>query len=520
MNQEEEAYVVIIPRYLHNEKRCREAKEEELQKFLDFEVYSECIDEGQPRLGTNWVLTEKVTDEGTKVKARLTVRGDQEDSDQFRKDSPTIRKSNIKVLLSIAAMNGWKIKSSDVTAAFLQSVPIERDVYVLPPKERRVPGMLWKLKKPCYGLADASRGFYLSFSGEVKDLGCSGSHLDPAMFILKEEDDKVHGMMVSHVDDVLHAGDDVFETSVMKPLKETFQFGSEDQLEFRYVGMKIEQTSDAIVVDYVHYINNLEVPDSESQKTLVDSNLLDADGQSEFRSLVAKLNTIAYQCRPDIVFGVKILNSKVGKATLEDFKEGQRKMRKVKILPMKLVFPKLGNIEELFLLGHGDAAIKSMPDKTTSVGGHVIMLCNERTQQVCVLNWRSKKIRRVVNSSLAGEALATADTIGELVYQKAILVFIFGENMKDLPVIAATDSQNLHTAVQGTSLIEDAWTIPDIACIKEAVEKKVINDLLKVRGEDMLANCLTKKGAGGAKLMEVLRTGKYKIPDDVKYLKA
>ena len=148
------------------------------------------------------------------------------------------------------------------------------------------------------------------------------------------------------------------------------------------------------------------------------------------------------------------------------------------------------------------------------------MLCNERTNQVCVLSWRSKKIRRVVNSSLAGEALATADTIGELVYQKAILVFIFGENMKDLPVIAATDSQNLHTAVQGTSLIEDAWTIPDIACIKEAVEKKVINDLLKVRGEDMLANCLTKKGAGGAKLMQVLRTAKYKIPDDVKYLKA
>ena len=87
-------------------------------------------------------------------------------------------------------------------------------------------------------------------------------------------------------------------------------------------------------------------------------------------------------------------------------------------------------------------------------------------------------------------------------------------------MLAATDSQNLHTAVQGTSLIEDAWTIPDIACIKEAVEKKVINDLLKVRGEDMLANCLTKKGAGGAKLMEVLSKGKYKIPDDVRYLKA
>ena len=47
------------------------------------------------------------------------------------------------------------IRSRDISSAFLQSVPIERNVYVLPPKERRVPGILWKLTKHVYGLGDA-----------------------------------------------------------------------------------------------------------------------------------------------------------------------------------------------------------------------------------------------------------------------------------------------------------------------------------------------------------------------------
>ena len=63
MIKEVETYAVNIPRYLHNEERCKVAKEQELQKFDHFQVYSEVRDEGQKKLGTNWVLTEKVRDD-------------------------------------------------------------------------------------------------------------------------------------------------------------------------------------------------------------------------------------------------------------------------------------------------------------------------------------------------------------------------------------------------------------------------------------------------------------------------
>ena len=77
----------------------------------------------------------------------------------MQRDSPTVRKSNINILLMAAARNKWPVKSQDVSSAFLQSVPIERDVYVKPPKERRIPGVVWKLNKTVYGLVDAIEDF-------------------------------------------------------------------------------------------------------------------------------------------------------------------------------------------------------------------------------------------------------------------------------------------------------------------------------------------------------------------------
>ena len=59
-------------------------------------------------------------------------------------DCPTVRRTNINLLLMIAAKYGWKICSHDITSAFLQSASIEREVFVKAPLERRIPGVVWK----------------------------------------------------------------------------------------------------------------------------------------------------------------------------------------------------------------------------------------------------------------------------------------------------------------------------------------------------------------------------------------
>ena len=322
-----------------------------------------------------------------------------------------MRKSNIKILLTIAATEEWDIKTSDVTAAFLQSVPIEREVLVKPPKERRVPGTIWRLKRTAYGLGDASRGFYLSFSGKLSEFGCEKSLLDPAMFLFfdkevtrEDEIRRPSGIAVTHVDDVLHAGNDMFEKKVMKPLKDSFKFGTEEEIEFRYVGLHMKQSSSGISVDQDHYVNNLEEPTMNGVKNLKVTDVLSETDQTEFRSAVAKLSTIAYTSRPDLCFEVKSLSSKYGKATKSDLRSIHRKIVLLKAdCCTSLAYPKMGNIDDWVLVGHGDAGIKSMPDKMTSVGGGVLLLCNRKTGAATALSWRSKKLRRKVTSSLAGE---------------------------------------------------------------------------------------------------------------------
>ena len=96
----------------------------------------------------------------------------------------------------------------------------------------------------------------------------------------------------------------------------------------------------------------------------------------------------------------------------------------------------------------------------------MILLANKNKNQACVLNWRSKKLVRKVVSSLAGEALAMVATIGEIVYNKAILKQIFGEVINQIPVILYIDSNNLEKAVHSTSLVDDSWLIVDIAIIR------------------------------------------------------
>ena len=66
-------------------------------------------------------------------------------------------------------------------------------------------------------------------------------------------------MILTHVDDLLHgSGDQEFEEQVLKPLKEKFLFGSEEESAFLYVGMQVKQDRESIIVNLDQYVGNIE----------------------------------------------------------------------------------------------------------------------------------------------------------------------------------------------------------------------------------------------------------------------
>ena len=118
-------------------------------------------------------------------------------------------------------------------------------------------------------------------------------------------------------------------------------------------------------------------------------------------------------------------------------------------------------------------------------------------------------------SSLAGEALALNAVIGSGVYFKSLLQDIFGPKMMKMPIVVYTDSRNLFRAVHSTGQVEDDWLIVDVAVAKEALLDGTVESVRRVSSQDMLADCLTKAGASPEKLLKVITTGEYEMPEGI-----
>ena len=63
--------------------------------------------------------------------------------------------------MAVVANLNFKLASADIRVAYLQSRALDRDVFVKPPPDIKKPGILWRLKKPLYGLHNALGKFWL-----------------------------------------------------------------------------------------------------------------------------------------------------------------------------------------------------------------------------------------------------------------------------------------------------------------------------------------------------------------------
>jgi len=93
------------------------------------------------------------------MKARIVPHGNHDDEkDEVRKDFSNAKLFVVRLLLSLVTFLGFRIGTADIKSAYLQSGPIQRDIYVRPPRDwTSIRGILWKLLKLLYGIADAGR---------------------------------------------------------------------------------------------------------------------------------------------------------------------------------------------------------------------------------------------------------------------------------------------------------------------------------------------------------------------------
>ncbi|CAC5411358.1 unnamed protein product [Mytilus coruscus] len=92
----DEVNAVVVPQSRHNENQVKHAKQLEMDNWKSFNVYDEIPYSGQKLMSTRWVITEKEMNGKRKVKARLVVRGFEEEN-EVTSDSPTIHKESLRL---------------------------------------------------------------------------------------------------------------------------------------------------------------------------------------------------------------------------------------------------------------------------------------------------------------------------------------------------------------------------------------------------------------------------------------
>ena len=480
-----------------NDPATLEAKLNELERWKEYSVYDEVEDQGNETISTRWVISEKNETGKTCIKARLVARGFEEDGTQIRKDSPTAMKANIRLVSNLAVTNGWQIRSIDVKSAFLQGFPIDRDIYLLPPPEANT-NKLWKLNTAVYGLRDASRAWYLKVCEELVNAGASRSKYDNALFFWRH-DGKLHGLINTHVDDFFHAGSELFKNTVIQHLRDKFNLSSENDSDFMFLGIKINQTNDAIQMNQNHYIDELGTMPLTNN---IPDRALTRGECRQLKGLVGQLQWVSKQTRPDIAFSTCQLSTRMKNADVNDVKAANKQVIKLKQNAVNLEIPHTGSLEGTKFHVYSDASHGNLPSGA-SQGGFILFLHGSNNKSAPLM-WVSRKLRRVVKSAMAAETMALIEAAEHAMLLRELLCKITATQTSTFPIVCFTDSKSLKEAAYSTKAIEDKRLQIDISSLREMIQEKDIDEIRHVQAVDQLADCLTKSTAPSDKLLRVL----------------
>jgi len=495
--------------FMIQEQQFEQAKQKELLNWKNNKVYSKISGGGYKTISTRWVCTLKETPDGLVPKARLVVRGFEEpEKEQLEKDSPTCSMESLKLILAIMVQNGWKPCSMDIKTAFLQGYPLSRDIYIKPPKEAHQDESVWKLNKCVYGLTDASLYWYTKVRKVLVDLEAKISKLDPAVFYWCDNG-SVQGILACHVDDFIWAGTHDFANNVMAEIRNTFHVGKEDTKAFKYVGLEISQVGENITLEQQDYAKGLSAIDVDKHRSLQKDMPLDEREKEQLRSKIGQGLWIARQSRPDIMFDVCQLASNYSRATVQDLLDVNKVLKRIALDRLTLKFQPLKG--EVSLVIFTDASFGNLPDGGTQ-GGYLVLLVGEggKFSPIC---WNSKRVRRVVRSTLAGETLAMSEGVDVGIYLAAMYTELNcgAPKSENVPLVCITDNRSLCDAVRSNKSVTEKRLRLEISNIKDMLSTGQIKEIKWAESEKQLADCLTKKGASPYHMMSVLEKGQLQL---------
>jgi len=184
---------------------------------------------------------------------------------------------------------------------------------------------------------------------------------------------------------------------------------------------KIEKTFGKEVANMQNYTTSaLGTPGLKLLKASHESEIIEDDLQSIFRTGVGQLMFLIKHSRPDLMSAVRELSKVLGKATEAAYKELLRCVKFVlgtKLKGLKMS-PKMGPDGLWTLEVYSDSDWAGNPNDRKSVGCYIIFLKSEP------IAWRSRSQKVVSLSNREAEFYACADAVREVPFVAQILLFL------------------------------------------------------------------------------------------------
>ena len=415
-----------------------------------------------------WVLTVKGSGA---AKARIVIVGFTDpDLACLPKASPTMSRRSRQLMATMAATAGWSQLKCDAKSAFLQcsrNTEESRSIFAVPPDEladaMKAPrGRAVQILKACYGLVNAPYQWFCEVRDRILLIGGEAIHTEPCMWIVRGPDSSVCGIIASHVDDFYMVGDEQDPTwnAFLVNFKQSYMWSPWEADVFEHCGIIMQQLSTGeIQLDHIKYCTGMKQIDLKDRDDHAPANPTETE---QMRAILGAVQWRVQQSGPQHAAKLGQLLTMVKSPTVAILREVNKLVREVyaerhsspRLQPLKC------ELEKVVMVCWTDAALANRGDGG-STGGYIVAaappaLLEGRRSPVCMLSWRSTKLRRVARSSLAAEAQAFSEGEQELMWCRLQWREMLGEridlqspgnSLQKTPGVMVTDAKSLYDAV-------------------------------------------------------------------------
>jgi transposase InsO family protein len=390
---------------------------------------------GHRAITLKWVFKLKRDEAGAivKHKARLVARGflQQEGIDFDDAFAPVARMESVRLLLALAAQEGWRVHHMDVKSAFLNG-DLQEEVYVHQPSGFAIPGKegkVLRLRKALYGLRQAPRAWNAKLDSTLKRMGFKQSPHEAAVY---RRGNGGNALLVGvYVDDLVITGTNDAEVAAFKEeMKATFQMSDLGPLSF-YLGIEVHQDDSGITLRQTAYAkrvvelagltdcNPALTPMEERLKLSRDSTTEEVDA-TQYRRLVGSLRYLAHT-RPDLAFPVGYVSRYMQRPTTEHQLAVKRIIRYVAgTLDHGLFYPRCPGATHF--VGYSDSDHAGDIDTSKSTSGILFFLGK------CLVSWQSVKQQVVALSSCEAEYIAASTASTQALWLARLLGDLLGRD--------------------------------------------------------------------------------------------